>query len=98
MEIDITNARKKIKFLSKEKKISFFAWFIKTVSIALTEQPMVHGILKNTHKIILFDDVDISIPVERTVNRKKVPLVFLLKKSNEKSVYDIQLEIEEAKK
>lgn len=97
VEIDVTGARKKIKDLRKEKRISFYSWFIKTVSDVVSSQPLSHGLMDNRKRIFVFEDIDIAMPIERNVNGEKVPLALLIKKVNEKSISEIYSEIEKAK-
>jgi pyruvate/2-oxoglutarate dehydrogenase complex dihydrolipoamide acyltransferase (E2) component len=47
--------------------------------------------------VVIFDDVDISMIVEKEVNGEKVPLPVVIRSVNEKSLSDIQLEIKSAK-
>ena len=49
------------------------------------------------NKLIVFDDVDVSTMVERTVNGVPVPVSYILRKANTKSVFEISEEIRNAK-
>ncbi len=90
IELDVTEARK----LIREKKklgeaVSFNAWLIKCISRSVEEFKPLHGIRKGRKKIVLFDDIDISIVIEREVDGKKVPLPCVIRKSNKKTISDI---------
>ena len=50
------------------------------------------------NNLVVFDDVDISTMVERTLNGVQVPVSYILRKANEKSVFEISEEINQAKK
>lgn len=97
IELDVTEARKMLRELKKENKgLSFNAWIIKCISKAVEENKSIHGIRKGKKKIVVFDDIDITIMIEREVDGIKVPLPYLIRKTNEKSVQDIALEITNA--
>ncbi len=94
IELDVTEARKMIREKKKEKSnISFNAWLIKCISKAVEEFQDIHGIRKGKRKIVIFKDIDISIMVEREVEGKKVPLPYVIRKTNEKSISEIYDEI-----
>jgi len=47
--------------------------------------------------LVAFDDIDISIVIEKEINGEKVPLPVVIRKVNEKSLSMIQDEIQLAK-
>ena len=99
IEFDVTKAREKIRQLADEgDKISFNAWVIKCIGEAISENKLIHGIRKGKREIIIFDDIDISIMVEREVDGEKVPLPYVIRKVNGKNIREISTEIEAAKK
>ncbi len=93
IELDVTEARKMLRELKRHNKnFSFNAWLIKCISMAIEENKAIQGMRLGRKKIIVFDDIDISIMIERDVNGIKVPLPYLIRKANEKSIGDIALE------
>ncbi len=98
VEIDVS---KPLKLLEKyeEKtgeKLSFTGWIIKCISQAISENKKAHA-KKKGNKLIIFDDIDISFMAEKVVEGDKImPLIFILRKTNEKSVKEIHDEIREA--
>ncbi|MCL6571942.1 MAG: 2-oxo acid dehydrogenase subunit E2 [Bacillus sp. (in: Bacteria)] len=99
IELDVTEPRN----LIREKKnhseiISFNSWLIKCISHAVEEFNQLHGIRKGKRNVIIFDDIDISIVIEREVDGKKVPLPYVLRKTNEKSIAEINAEIKNGQK
>ena len=50
---------------------------------------------KGEHQVVAFDDVDISILVEREVQGERVPLPYIIRKTNKKSISDIFHEIKQ---
>lgn len=98
IELDVTDARVMLRKKRKENQnLSFNSWLIKCISLAVEANREIHGIRKGRKKIILFDDIDVSIMIEREVEGIKVPLPYLIRKTNELSISDITLETIRAK-
>lgn len=99
LELDVTNAQALLQSINHpEKKISFTAWMVKTISDVLLDFPEVHAYLKNKRTILTFQDVDVSIMVEKEKDGKKVPIVYILRKTQEKTMESITQEIQKAKR
>ena len=99
IELDVTEARKMIYEKKKQKQnISFNSWLIKCISKAVEEFQDIHGIRKGKRKIVIFEDIDISIMIEREIQGKKVPLPYVIRKTNEKSISEIYKEIKDGQK
>ena len=99
LEFDVTETRKAIKHFRhvSKCKISFTAWLIKTISKTIEEFQDSHAYLKSARKVIIFDDIDISITVEREYEGKLVPLPYVLRQTNKKNILELSNEIFEAK-
>lgn len=93
LEIDVTNAHDTIKALKKKQDVSFTSWIVKCVSHAAHEHKQVNAYRLGRRKIAYFDDVDIPIPVERTVDGEQRPLAYIIRRANQKSVAEITKEI-----
>jgi len=100
LEIDVTEARKKIKKYSEKtgEKISFTGWIIKCVSQAMTKHKSLNAYRQGKNKIIYFDDVDIALPVERKSKSESRPRVYILRKANKKTIKEITKEIRDVQK
>ncbi len=99
LEVDITEARRIIKRNRiDDRKISFFVWLVKVIADCVALHPPIAGInhAKN-NTVLVFKDVDISIVVEKNVNGVPVPLPYVIRKADQKTLYEIQDEIEAAK-
>ncbi len=95
LEIDVTNAREMIQ-KHKEKTgetISFTAWIIKCVAQTLSENKDFNAYRHGKKKIIVFDDIDIAVPIEKIIKDEARPRVYLIRKANEKSIKEISNEI-----
>lgn len=100
IEVDVTKGRHKIKEYEKRTgiKLSFTAWLLKCIGKAASEHKAVHSVMKGKKQIVYFDDVDISITVEKAVKDGKAPMPLLIRKTNEKTLYQIHEEIRAAQK
>ncbi|MFX0022323.1 MAG: 2-oxo acid dehydrogenase subunit E2 [Candidatus Hermodarchaeota archaeon] len=98
IEFDVTNGRNRIREHEKNtrKKISFTAWLLKCIGQAASEFKEVHSMMMGKKKIIKFDDVDISITIEKTVEGVKSPMPLVVRKTNKKTVMQINDEIRKA--
>jgi len=98
VEFDVTNGRKLLKDYKSKKgvSLSFTGWILKCIGQAADEHKDVHMLKKGKKKLYKFDDVDISITVEKTVKGEKVPLPVIIRKTNEKTVEEITREIRNA--
>jgi pyruvate/2-oxoglutarate dehydrogenase complex dihydrolipoamide acyltransferase (E2) component len=97
LEIDVTNAKKRIKeSKSIGKKVSFNSWFVKVVGNTVAEYMPGHAIKYKNEKLVAFKEVDISIPIERKVNGKGVPIATIIRNTNQKTIEEINSEIQTA--
>ena len=99
LELDVTACRQ---FLQKYRdennvEVSFTAWIIKCISQAIAEHKDVHAIRQGKNRLVLFDEIDISLLVEKELHGEKVPLPIVLRKTNEKTAEQIHQEIRLAK-
>jgi len=98
LEFDVTDSRKKLQKLRRSGiTVSFNAWLIKSISLVLEQHKAAAAYLFNKRKLMVFDDINISILVEKQVEGQKVPIALLIEKTNAKSAHEISMEIEEAK-
>ncbi len=100
IEVDITNAREKIRKIKQEKgtDISFTGWLVKCVGDAINKHKELNTYRLGKRKTAVFDDVDIPIPIERTTQNETRPMAYIIRKANEKSVDDITKEIRAVQK
>ena len=99
LEVDVTEARRLIKqSRHRGRKISFTVWLIKSIADCVSLHPPVAGVNDaKRNKVLVFEDVDISIVVEKDVNGAHVPLPYVIRKADKKTLCEIQDEIESAK-
>ena len=100
VEIDVTEARK---FISENEaktgeKLSFTGWVIKCVGQAVSEHREVQAMKKGKKKLIVFDDVDVGIVIERQTGSERAATTYCVRQANEKSFRQIHDEIRQAQK
>jgi len=99
LEIDVTKPRKLIHKCKKiGEDISFTAWVIKCIAQALSEYKELNAYRLGRNKIVIFEDVDVAIPVEKIVNDEPIPMAYIIRKANEKSIKHITKEIRDIQK
>lgn len=75
LEADVTEARKRI----RERKartgagLSFTGWVVTCIGQAVSEHKHVHAMRKGRKHLVLFDEVDVSVVVERSVGNREHP-------------------------
>lgn len=99
IEIDVTESRIKIKNKQNEsdEPVSFTSWIIKCISQAINEHKQVHAMRKGKNRLVVFNEIDISILVEKKVDDELLPIPLIIRDTGKKSISDIYNEIETAK-
>jgi pyruvate/2-oxoglutarate dehydrogenase complex dihydrolipoamide acyltransferase (E2) component len=79
LEFDVTENRKRLHDLRRKgTNISFNAWLIKVISNVLDMHPEASAYLYNKKKLILFNDINISIMVEKKIDNNRVPIAMVI--------------------
>jgi hypothetical protein len=99
LELDVTDSRAAIKEYRRKTgvKLSFTAWLIKSISAAIEEVQSAHAYLLTKRKSVIFNDINIALVVERIYDGQPVPLPYVIRRCNEKSLLHIHDEIQHAK-
>jgi len=72
IEIDVSESREKIKKLkNKTNRISFTAWLIKVISLTIKNHELAAGYLIAKRKVLVFNDINVSIVIEKKLNDNK---------------------------
>ncbi|MGB7413921.1 MAG: 2-oxo acid dehydrogenase subunit E2 [Thermosynechococcaceae cyanobacterium] len=104
LEVDVTKARESIRELKARtgEGLSFTGFIIKCIGQAVSELPYIHAMRRGSKHLVLFDDVDVSLVVERSVGQndgsETLPMPYVIRKANQKSVQAIHAEIRTAQK
>jgi len=98
LEFDVTDGRVKLRELRKKGiNVSFNAWLIKVIGSVLQKHPEAAAYLYSRKKLVIFDDISVSLIVEKKAGGTKVPIPLVIEKVNRKSAREITEEIEKAK-
>lgn len=98
LEFDVTESRARLRDLRKKGiTVSFNGWLIKVIGTVLHKHPEAAAYLHNKKKLIIFNDINVSVIVEKKVGDFKVPIPLVIEKANEKSAQEITDEIEKAR-
>jgi pyruvate/2-oxoglutarate dehydrogenase complex dihydrolipoamide acyltransferase (E2) component len=105
LEIDVTSARQYMQDLkaSTGEGLSFTGWVMACIGKAVGEHRHMHAMRKTRKSLILFEDVDISLLVERSVgdlagSTETLPMPYVVRRANKKTVKEISDEIRKAQK
>lgn len=94
LEFDVTDALRLIKARKhKGNDISFTGWLVKCVAQAAYEHKEVNCYRQGKRKIIVFDEVDVPITMEREVNGEQRPIPYIIRNAQTKSLDEITTEI-----
>ncbi len=98
-ELDVTLSREKIKALNKgrKEKVSFNAWMISVIAGTIKDYEHAASFLKGKRSLIIFNDINVSVIVEKKLNGTKVPIPLIIEKANERSAESISRQISKAK-
>jgi len=99
LEIDVTEARRKIReHKGKGRDISFTAWIIKCFSTVMEEHKIFNALRHGKRKVVIFEDVDVAIPVEKEAEGTKTTMAYIIRGVNKKSIDELTKEIREAQR
>jgi pyruvate/2-oxoglutarate dehydrogenase complex dihydrolipoamide acyltransferase (E2) component len=95
LELDITDARRAIRARRAQagEPLSFTAFVVACLARAIDEDKTMHAHRKGKRELVLFDDVDVTVVVERTVDGTKVPVPHIVRAANRKPPAAISREI-----
>lgn len=98
LEIDVSESRKKIKQLrNKTNRISFMGWLIKVISLTVKDHELAAGYLKGKRKVLVFDDINVSLAVEKNVGGQRVPIPLVIERAHARSIHEITRQISDAR-
>lgn len=98
-EVDITEPRDLIKkhFEKTGEKLSLTAYIVTCLSNVVKDYPQFNSFTKG-RRLILLDDITISVLIEREISGENVPEPVAIKQAQNKTYLQIHKEIREAKK
>jgi hypothetical protein len=102
LEVDVTHPRARMRNLEARtgEAPSFTGWIVACLARAVAEHPRVHAMRRGALSLVTFQDVDVSIVVERAVTRRPsgetLPMPYVLRRANEKDVWAMHRVIRQA--
>jgi pyruvate/2-oxoglutarate dehydrogenase complex dihydrolipoamide acyltransferase (E2) component len=98
LEVDVTVARQRIAEHKARtgETLSFTGFLTLCLARAVDEDKAVQAYLKGRKQVMLFDDVDVSLMVERKIGEKRALTGYVLKGANHKTFREIHQEIRSA--
>jgi pyruvate/2-oxoglutarate dehydrogenase complex dihydrolipoamide acyltransferase (E2) component len=95
VEADVTKARERIRQIKERtgERLSFTGFVAYCCARAVDEDRHVHAYRDWRNRLVLFDDVDVSLGAERTGQGQPVVLQGIIRAANRKSVREIHAEI-----
>jgi len=99
LEVDVTNARNMIKEFKEKtgRPLTLTSFFIFCLARAIDENKLMHAYKKGS-KLIIYDEVDIAVDIERKIAGEKAPIYpHVIKAANRKTIGEIQDEIRTSK-
>lgn len=95
IQVDISKARERISGIKHTtgRTLSFTGFVAYCCAKAVEEDKHLHAYYDWRGRLVIFDDVDISLPVERSQNGRPVVLQTVIRAANRKTVWQIHHEI-----
>jgi pyruvate/2-oxoglutarate dehydrogenase complex dihydrolipoamide acyltransferase (E2) component len=97
IELDVSLPRQRIREEASRsgEKLSFTAYIIHCLGDAVAASPQVHAYRDWRNRLVIFDDVNINTMIEVTMEDHQVPMPYIIKAVNRKSLRQIHNEIRE---
>jgi len=99
LEVDVTGARNWVREFRKKtgESLSFTAFLTFCLARAVDENKIVHAYRRGS-KLIIYDQVDISVVIEREISDERAPIFpHVIKAANQKTLTEIHNEIRAAR-
>jgi pyruvate/2-oxoglutarate dehydrogenase complex dihydrolipoamide acyltransferase (E2) component len=95
VQVDISEARERIRQIKQTagKSLSFTGFIAYCCAKAIDEDKHLHAYFNWRGRLVIFDDVDISLPVERSKDGQPVVLQTVIRAANRKTIWQIHDEI-----
>ena len=95
LEVDVTLARRCIEEHRARtgEALSFTGYVAFCLAYAVDEDKSVQAYLKGRKQLVLFDDVDVGLPVERTIGGTRAPMAHVIRRANHKTYLEMHEEI-----
>ncbi len=97
LELDVTRALAAIaERRSRGDRVSLFAFVVRSIAVAIAEN-LDLNLVRHGKRLIRFEDVDVSVPVEVRTNDGRAPREIVIRQAQDKSALQIFAELEGAR-
>jgi pyruvate/2-oxoglutarate dehydrogenase complex dihydrolipoamide acyltransferase (E2) component len=98
LEVDVTDARRAIREHRARTRegLSFTAFVVANLARAVDEDRHMHAYRRGRSRLVVFDDVDVTVLVETDVEGAKIPFPHIVRAANRKTAASIHEEIRAA--
>ncbi len=95
LEVDVTDARRAIREWRGKggEPLSFTGFIVASLARAVAEDRRMHAYRKGRDRLVLFDDIDVALAVEREMEGETVPVGLVIRGADKKPLPDIHREI-----
>jgi pyruvate/2-oxoglutarate dehydrogenase complex dihydrolipoamide acyltransferase (E2) component len=98
LELDVTDIKQRLRLQRKQgQKTSFYGFLLSAIAKSIDDNKELNHI-RCGNKIYYFDDVDIDTAIELMLNGISIPRKYVVRDAARKTIEEITLEIENAKK
>lgn len=92
-ELDVTVPLARIEAMrAEETRVSLFSFLVRSVAVAISEHPDMN-LMRHGRRLIRFEDVDVTVPVEVQTPDGKFPHQVVLRRAQTRSAADLYAEI-----
>jgi len=97
LEFDVTVPLERIEAMRRRGvRVSLFAFVVHAIAVAISEHPDLN-LLPHGRKLVRFEDVDVSVPVEVKTAKGRFPRELVLRRVQHRSPAELYAEIEDAR-
>ncbi|MDX1661001.1 MAG: 2-oxo acid dehydrogenase subunit E2 [Gemmatimonadota bacterium] len=100
LEVDVTEPRRRIRERAErgEGRLSFTGFVVRCVAVAVAEDPILHAYRDWRRRLVVFDDVDVDVIIERLVSGARMGTRHIVRGANRRSVEEIHEDLRSAQR
>jgi pyruvate/2-oxoglutarate dehydrogenase complex dihydrolipoamide acyltransferase (E2) component len=98
IEVDVTQALQLLREheTRTNERLSFTAFIVTCLARAVDENRSLNAVRNGARHLAIFDDVDVAMPIERDMESRKQPIIYIIRRANIKDLRAITREIRTA--
>ena len=99
LEADLTPMRLHLAQYAERngERITLTTYIAKSLACAIDEDKSIQGYRHGKSRLVVFDDVDLSVMIERDIEGSTMPVTYIVRSSNRKSIREISQQLRSAK-